>query len=100
MATQTDVPPYDPDRPLSVRHADVIAARNAVACLVNFARNERLALTPQQREHLRHLLPTAVAEVDDGPLSDEGLVDELVALRDRLRNDLPWPGDTPSPTAA
>ena len=29
------VPPYDPDRPLPVRYADVIAARNAVGYLLS-----------------------------------------------------------------
>ena len=85
--------PYDPDEPLLVRWADVVAARNAAQALLIVLKDAGVDLESTDRAlgwQVRDLLPTAVVE---GQREELGSREEAVAwleeLVQRLRRSLP-----------
>lgn len=84
---------YDPDEPLLVRWADVIAARNAVAQLLLVVRQDELS--EYRRFTLRGGLAMSVMPVERDLVSDTEVDQWLEELRDRLRGCLPSGGETP-----
>lgn len=84
---------YDPNEPLLVRWADVIAARNAVAQLLLVVRQEELS--EYRRFTLRGGLAMSVRSVERDLQSDADVEQWLEELRDRLRGCLPPGGKTP-----
>lgn len=92
-----DLYSYDPDEPLIVRYADVIAARNAVANLANIVRDKQTSLSDYSQGALKRSLTAAV---DQGSTREQFTsLDEaaqwLVDLRDRLKSCLPFPTSLP-----
>jgi hypothetical protein len=83
---------YDPNEPLLVRYADVIAARNAVAQLLLVVRQDEL--TEYRRVTLRGGLAMGVLTVERDLESDAEVDQWLEDLRDRLRGCLPPGGET------
>lgn len=101
---------YDPNEPLIVPYGDVIAARNAVANLVNCMEDQSTPLPEYRREMIaRTLTHGAVQDLSSGALASHKEATEWAqALRKRLGSYLPWPGPggtqqppppTPRPTA-
>lgn len=84
---------YDPDEPLLVRWADVIAARNAVAQLLLMVRQDELS--EYRRFTLKGGLAMSVRPVERDLESDAEVDEWLEELRDRLRSCLPSLGTTP-----
>lgn len=84
---------YDPNEPLLVRWADVIAARNAVAQLLLVVRQEELS--EYRRFTLSGGLAMSVRSVERDLQSDAEVEQWLEELRDRLRGYLPPGGKTP-----
>lgn len=92
--TEKIIGSYNPDRPLTVPHSDVIAARNALSILLS-----ALAEPNMPRDHLmwtaRQMLRTAVLPggSDDALPDDEAAVAWVEELRDRYRSYLPSPAE-------
>lgn len=85
--------PYDPDEPLVVRWADVVAARNAAQALLVVLKDPEVDLESTRLAvgwQVRDWLPTAVAQGSHEPLgSREDAVEWLEALVQRLWRSLP-----------
>jgi hypothetical protein len=85
--------PYDPDEPLLMRWADVVAARNAAQALLVVLKDETVDLEATDRAlgwQVRDWLPTAVAPGPHEPLgSREEAVMWLEELVQRLWRCLP-----------
>lgn len=89
----SDGQPYDPDEPLVVRWADVVAARNAAQALLVVLKDEQVDLERTDRAvgwQVRDWLPTAVAPGSHEALgSPEEAVQWLEDLVGRLWRCLP-----------
>lgn len=84
--------PYDPDRRLEVRWADVVGARNAVAQLLNTLTDSRTPPSEYRVMSGINELPAGVFPDRQDHFEDlDQVVDWLTGLRDRLKDDLPWP---------
>lgn len=85
--------PYDPDEPLVVRWADVVAARNAAQALLVVLKDDQVDLESTDRAvgwQVRDWLPTAVAPGPHQELgSHEDAVQWLEDLVQRLWRCLP-----------
>lgn len=92
---------YDPDEPLIVRYADVIAARNAVAQLINALTDQQNLPSEYRRQSVMFGVAAGVAAgvMPDGQSQEFATFEEavrfLAGLRDRLGGSLPFPGPGP-----
>jgi hypothetical protein len=89
----SDGQPYDPDEPLVVRWADVVAARNAAQALLVVLKDAEVDLEATSRAvgwRVRDWLPTAVNHGAHAPLrTQEETVEWLEGLVQRLWRCLP-----------
>lgn len=90
---------YDPDEPLVIRYADLLAARNAVIVLNLLLSDDRTPLGEHHVQVAQHSLRTAVDP--EGNSERDYLPDRAAAaawvrdLRDRLGDYLPRPKPGP-----
>lgn len=92
--TEQIIGSYNPNRPLTVPHSDVIAARNALSILLNFL-DQPDAPRDYLMETARQMLRTAVLPGghDDALPDDAAAVAWVEELRDRYRGYLPSPAE-------
>lgn len=84
---------YDPDEPMVIPYADLIAALNAASVLTTLLQDEHTPLGEYHVQVAQHHLGCAVSPdgADDFLPSQEAAASFARDLRDRLRSYLPRP---------